>query len=78
MDYLRRPANVSTFTLDTDQTSDLEWSPGLDPGDLRDLREAEKHPEKIVLQMPKEAARLGYFSTVCLLFNRMIGTSTTP
>ncbi|KAF8865684.1 amino acid transporter, partial [Acephala macrosclerotiorum] len=30
-------------------------------------------PTKIVTELPKEAARMGYYSTICLIFNRMIG-----
>ncbi len=50
-----------------------EWSPELDPADLRELQEAEQDPSKIISRLPREAARLGYFSTICLIFNRMIG-----
>lgn len=50
-----------------------EWSPELDPADLRELQEAEQDPSKIISRLPSEAARLGYFSTICLIFNRMIG-----
>jgi hypothetical protein len=52
---------------------DPEWSPDLDPDDLRELQAAEQDPSKIVSRMPSESVRLGYFSTVCLIFNRMIG-----
>jgi hypothetical protein len=50
-----------------------EWTPDLDPDDLRELQEAQHDPSKIVVKLPKESARMGYFSTLCLLFNRMIG-----
>jgi hypothetical protein len=50
-----------------------EWTPELDAADLRDLQEAEQDPSRIISRLPREAARLGYFSTICLIFNRMIG-----
>jgi len=50
-----------------------EWNPELDPNDLRELQDAEQDPTKIISELPKEAARMGYYSTICLIFNRMIG-----
>jgi hypothetical protein len=50
-----------------------EWDPDLDPNDLRELQDAEQDPTKIISELPKEAARMGYYSTICLIFNRMIG-----
>lgn len=50
-----------------------DWSPDLDPDDLRELRAAQLDPTKIVTELPKEAVRMGYYSTICLIFNRMIG-----
>lgn len=52
---------------------DTEWSPDLDPDDLRELQAAQLDPSKIISILPRESARLGYYSTVCLIFNRMIG-----
>ena len=52
---------------------ETEWSPGLDENDLQELREAEKDASKIVFKLPSEATRLGYFSALCLIANRMIG-----
>jgi hypothetical protein len=54
---------------------EAEWSPDLDPSDMQELREAEQDPGKIVSKLPRESTRLGYYSTVCLLFNRLIGKS---
>lgn len=65
------------FGVDIGNGSEPEqWSPDLDPDDLRELQEAELDPSKIVAKLPSEAARLGYFSTLCLIFNRMIGKTT--
>lgn len=52
-----------------------EWSPDLDPDDLRELQEAQHDPSKIVAKLPRESARLGYFSCLCLISNRLIGRS---
>ena len=62
----------------TEHPLDLDWVPELDPDDLRDLQAAEQDPSKIVVKLPKEDARMGYFSVLCLIFNRMIGRSPTP
>lgn len=52
---------------------DTEWSPDLDANDLQELQAAQNDPSKIVTQLPKESARMGYFSATCLVLNRMIG-----
>lgn len=52
---------------------DTEWSPDLDPDDLRELQAAQRDPSKLIAKLPKESARLGYFSTFCLIANRLIG-----
>lgn len=52
---------------------DMEWTPDLDAEDLRELEAAEENPDKIVSTLPRESSRLGYYSTICLIFNRMIG-----
>jgi len=52
------------------------WAPELDPDDLRELQEAQENPSKIIARLPSEAARLGYFSSICLIFNRMIGKTS--
>ena len=54
---------------------DTEWSPDLDPDDLRELQAAQNDPSKLIAKLPKESARLGYYSTLCLISNRLIGTS---
>ncbi len=63
------------MNIGTESEFNPEWSPDLDPDDLRELQEAEQDPSKIIAKLPRESARLGYYSTVCLLFNRMIGRS---
>ena len=68
--------NIATVAVDAEPRFDMHWSPGLDPDDLRALQAAEQDPSKIVVKLPKESARMGYFSTVCLLFNRMIGRTS--
>jgi hypothetical protein len=57
----------------TGSNFDTEWSPDLDPDDLRDLQAAQNDPSKIVAQLPKESARMGYYSAICLVVNRMVG-----
>jgi hypothetical protein len=52
---------------------DPEWSPDLDEDDLRELQEAQRDPTKLVAKLPRESARLGYFSCLCLISNRLIG-----
>lgn len=52
---------------------DTGWSPDLAPEDLLELQAAQNDPSKIVAQLPKESARMGTFSAVCLVWNRMIG-----
>lgn len=52
---------------------DTEWKPDLDADDLLDLQAAQQDSSKIVSSLPRESNRLGYYSTVCLIFNRMIG-----
>lgn len=52
---------------------DADWSPDLDPDDLRELQAAQNDPSKLIAQLPKESVRMGYFSAVCLILNRMIG-----
>ena len=52
---------------------ETDWSPDLDPDDLRDLMAAEHDPVKILQRMPRESSRMEYYATVCMVFNRMIG-----
>jgi hypothetical protein len=61
--------------ISTDSEVDTEWSPELDPEDLLELQAAEQDPSIIVAKLPKQSARLGYYSTLCLMSNRLIGTS---
>ena len=65
--------NMPMVSSGTESKVEPEWTPDLDPDDLRELQEAERDPTKVVSKLPSEAARLGYFSTLCLIFNRMIG-----
>lgn len=50
-----------------------QWKPDLDADDLLDLQAAQQDSSKIISSLPREGNRLGYYSTVCLIFNRMIG-----
>jgi hypothetical protein len=61
--------------IGTESEFGLQWSPDLDPDDLRELQAAQQDLSKIVAKLPKESARLGYYSTLCLISNRMIGKS---
>ncbi|KAH8649408.1 amino acid permease-domain-containing protein [Tricladium varicosporioides] len=63
-----------SLAVENESEFDMEWSPDLDPDDLRELQAAQQDPSKIISSLPRESARLGYYSTVCLIFNRMIGT----
>jgi hypothetical protein len=45
----------------------------LDERERRLLRQADDDPGRIVNWIPRQPERLGYYSVVCLLFNRMIG-----
>jgi hypothetical protein len=69
------PRSNSATGISTESEFNPEWSPDLDPDDLRELQAAEQDPSKIVAKVPKESARLGYYSTLCLISNRMIGRS---
>jgi hypothetical protein len=74
MAYYSQPkSGTSTFVEESTLQFSSEWSPGLDPDDLRELQAAQHDPTKIVSELPKEAVRLGYYSSICLIFNRMIG-----
>ena len=50
-----------------------EWGPDLDQEDLDMLQQAREDPHAIVEERPRGPQRLGYFSVLCLIFNRMIG-----
>lgn len=56
---------------------DSQWTPDLDPNDLRELQAVRQDPTKIIARLPKESSRLGYYSTLCLIANRLIGMSST-
>ena len=74
MAYHSQPkSGASTSVEDSTLQFSSEWSPDLDPDDLRELQAAQHDPTKIISELPKEAVRLGYYSTICLIFNRMIG-----
>ncbi|KUJ09194.1 uncharacterized protein LY89DRAFT_598930 [Mollisia scopiformis] len=62
------------IVVDNVSEADTDWSPGLDLDDLRELQAAQQDPTKIVAKLPREASRMGYYATICLIFNRMIGT----
>jgi hypothetical protein len=67
--------NEETPSVGHDSEFNTEWSPNLDPDDLQELRAAQQDPTKIISELPREAVRMGYYSTICLIFNRMIGMS---
>jgi hypothetical protein len=73
MVYSIGPESNPPIAVGNESGFDTEWSPDLDPDDLRELQAAKQDPSKIISILPRESARLGYFSTVCLIFNRMIG-----
>jgi len=56
---------------------DPEWSADLDPDDLRELQAAQQDPSKVIAKLPKESSRLGYYSCLCLISNRLIGRSVS-
>lgn len=68
-----RPEGEPSSVGDGSTEFSTEWSPDLDPADLRELQAAQLDPSKIISEIPKEAALMGYYSTICLIFNRMIG-----
>lgn len=70
-------SNAPIAVSNSGSDADPEWSPDLDPEDLLELEAAEHDPSKIISRMPRESVRLGYFSTICLISNRMIGKSPT-
>jgi hypothetical protein len=63
------------IATNTDSEVDTEWSPELDPDDLLELQAAEQDPSQIITKLPKQSAGLGYYSTLCLMSNRLIGKS---
>jgi len=75
MAYSTKPRTNSAIGIGTDSGFDTEWSPDLDPDDLRELQAAQNDPSKLIAKLPKESARLGYYSTFCLIANRLIGRS---
>lgn len=77
MSYSAGLGSNAPIAVSSESDYDTEWTPDLDPDDLLELQAAEQDPSKIVANLPKESHRLGYYSTVCLIFNRMIGTYRT-
>jgi hypothetical protein len=65
--------NDAPIVVVTESNYEEEWSPDLDAEDLRELYEAEHNPSKIISSVPRDSNLLGYYSTLCLIFNRMIG-----
>lgn len=72
MAYNHSNAQSSSY-VGNESNNDANWSPDLDPEDLLELQAAQNDPSKIVAELPKESARMGTFSAVCLVVNRMIG-----
>ena len=75
MAYSTTPKSDNAVRIGIESSFDTEWSPDLDPDDLRELQAAQKDPSKLISKLPKESGRLGYYSTLCLISNRLIGTS---
>jgi len=75
MAYYNGAGNEEPPSMGHDSEFSTEWSPDLDPDDLQELRAAQQDPTKIISELPREAVRMGYYSTICLIFNRMIGMS---
>jgi hypothetical protein len=75
MPYYDGAGSEEPPSMGPDSEFSTEWSPDLDPDDLQELRAAKQDPTKIISQLPGEAVRMGYYSTICLIFNRMIGMS---
>lgn len=73
MAYHLRPEGEPSSVGDDSAEFNSEWSPDLHPNDLRELQAAQLDPTKIISEIPREAALMGYYSTICLIFNRMIG-----
>jgi hypothetical protein len=65
------PSSGTDITPAENFQQDTQWAEGLDDEDLDALRQARGDDTKIVLESP---VRLGYFSLLCLIMNRMIGT----
>jgi len=59
--------------MDSRQEYFGQMEPHADPETLRRLIET-TNPDAIVTDAPKQPFRLGFFSTVCLIVNRVIGT----
>ena len=68
-----RQSIISQVESTGGQSND-SWQPGLDPEDERALEQAREDSTAIVEEIPTDEDGLGWFSVICLLFNRMIGT----
>lgn len=73
MVYITGSGSNAPIAASNESEFDAEWSPDLDPDDLYELQAAQQDPSKIISKLPSVSARLGYYSAVCLIFNRMIG-----
>jgi len=67
---METPSSDTEKAVAEDSQQDSQWAEGLDEEDLNELRQARDDDTKIVLESP---VRLGYYSLLCLIMNRMIG-----
>lgn len=51
-----------------------DWAPGLDPQAQIAVDQARADPNALVEEIPSEKDALSWFSVLCLIFNRMIGS----
>jgi hypothetical protein len=73
MSYSNDWSNDSAVIAGDEPKPEASWSPELDADDLLELQAAQQDSSKIISSRPREPNLLGYYSTVCLIFNRMIG-----
>jgi hypothetical protein len=64
---------VSDAESGSGQSEEIWQQPGLDPEDQRALELAREDGDAIVEEIPTDSESLGWYSVLCLIFNRMIG-----
>ena len=62
MTYFNGPESEDPHSTGHDSEFNPEWSPDLDPDDLRELRAAQQGPTKIISELPRGAVRMGCYS----------------
>jgi hypothetical protein len=73
MSYSNDCSNDSAIIAGDHPKAESNWSPELDADDMLELQAAQQDSSKIISSRPRESNLLGYYSTICLIFNRMIG-----